>query len=240
MTSKKFLTVMIGLMVWIMAGCLGFTPMSGSSTPATSGSTTSTTTPATRTAPAQTAQATSQTRAAPAQPEAPAQPVYTQLYNVGDTGPAGGIIFFDMGFAIDGWRYLEAAPKDFQVAVRWGPNGNVGANQVVLGSGKQNTELIISTHGKETVGAAQMATADAASYTGYDDWFLPSKDELDLLYKNLKVKGLGGFGSGWYWSSSEIGDSAWRQQFSDGSQDGDHLSYGTKPNAHSVRAIRRF
>jgi hypothetical protein len=197
-----------------------------------------------RTAPAQTARTgttgggtPASTTAVPAQPAAPP----AQVYKVGDTGPAGGIIFFDMGFYINGWRYLETAPRDFQVGVRWGPDGRIGANQTIIGGGKQNTELMISTHGKETVGAAQMATADAASYTGYDDWFLPSKDELNLLYTNLKVKGLGGFGIGWYWSSSEVdSDSAWVQRFSDGAQ-----SYGgnydsNKSNVYSVRAIRRF
>jgi hypothetical protein len=206
-----------------------------------------------RTAPAQTAQATAQsgntgastTAQTPVTPAAPAQPAAppAQVYKVGDTGPAGGIIFFDMGFVINGWRYLEAAPRDFQIVVRWGPDGRIGANQTIIGGGKQNTELMISTHGSETLGAAQMATADAASYTGYDDWFLPSRDELNLLYTNLKVKGLGGFGSSWYWSSSEAdSDSAWVQRFSDGTQDkADRLGNSSnKSNNYSARAIRRF
>ncbi|RLW68460.1 MAG: hypothetical protein B6D68_03580 [spirochete symbiont of Stewartia floridana] len=33
-------------------------------------------------------------------------------YNIGDTGPAGGRIFYEnANHATDGWRYLEAAPK---------------------------------------------------------------------------------------------------------------------------------
>ena len=34
------------------------------------------------------------------------------LYRIGDTGPAGGLIFYDKGNNIGGWRYLEAAPVD--------------------------------------------------------------------------------------------------------------------------------
>ncbi len=33
-------------------------------------------------------------------------------YEIGDTGPAGGIIFYDKGSLSDGWQYLEAAPFD--------------------------------------------------------------------------------------------------------------------------------
>jgi hypothetical protein len=35
-----------------------------------------------------------------------------RTYHVGDTGPAGGIIFFDKGSKSAGWRYLEAGTKD--------------------------------------------------------------------------------------------------------------------------------
>lgn len=46
---------------------------------------------------------------------------------------------------------------------------------------------------------------------GFNDWFLPSKDELNLIYNNLKryLPPLGGFSDN-FWSSSATGpDFAW-------------------------------
>ena len=51
-----------------------------------------------------------------------------------------------------------------------------------------------------TVSAAKLC-ADYVSPTGYDDWYLPTIDELKLIYLH---KGLiGGFKNSGYWSSSE-------------------------------------
>jgi surface protein len=67
----------------------------------------------------------------------------------------------------------------------------------------------------------------------YDDWFLPSKDELNLLYVN---RALTGMGTDIYWSSTE-GDNgnAWIQNFTFGFQ-----SYVAKVSTYNVRAVRAF
>ena len=42
-------------------------------------------------------------------------------YALGDTGPAGGLIFYENpNAAADGWRYLEAAPFDQSGGAKWG------------------------------------------------------------------------------------------------------------------------
>lgn len=71
---------------------------------------------------------------------------------------------------------------------------------------------------------------------GYDDWHLPTKDELNLIYQNLrKTEKIAG--DDWHWSSSQYyDDGAWSQKFSNGSQPND---YG-KSNYYCVRAVRAF
>lgn len=55
-----------------------------------------------------------------------------------------------------------------------------------------------------------------ATHGGYIDWFLPSKDELNLMCGQKGV--VGGFASDFYWSSSEeyYACVAWGQYFGDG------------------------
>jgi hypothetical protein len=82
---------------------------------------------------------------------------------------------------------------------------------------------------------------DALTDGGYSDWYLPSKDELNLLYLN-RISAGNNFASNEYWSSSELYawtyssyEAAWYQFFTDGSQ-----SITGKNNQKGVRAIRSF
>ncbi|MDE5613870.1 MAG: DUF1566 domain-containing protein [Treponemataceae bacterium] len=71
--------------------------------------------------------------------------------------------------------------------------------------------------------------------TGYDDWYLPTKDELNLIYENLRRTGKI-LGNDWYWSSSQITyRHAWGQRFSDGIQSND-----SEYSKYCVRAVRAF
>jgi hypothetical protein len=71
----------------------------------------------------------------------------------------------------------------------------------------------------------------------FTDWRLPDRSELDFMYKNLKQKGLGSFGDGWYWSSSQFPNGNAGQHFGDGGQAG----FGSSQNfVFPVRAVRSF
>ena len=79
---------------------------------------------------------------------------------------------------------------------------------------------------------------NAQKTSGHDDWRLPTKNELNVLFNN--VAAIGGFNAnssgpaGWYRSASSDDDwSAWCQRFSDGVQVGN-----LKGGLSSVRLVR--
>ena len=131
-------------------------------------------------------------------------------YRIGDTGPAGGIIFYDKGIFSNGWRYLEAAPAYYEFQAQWGLWDIYLKNEEILkgktsndiGRGKTNTEYLVSIIKEydELDRAADLCTI--LEINRYNDWFLPSSDELNIMYTNLKQKNLGNFQDHIYWSSS--------------------------------------
>ena len=74
---------------------------------------------------------------------------------------------------------------------------------------------------------------------GYSDWYLPSKGELERLYKKLHQAGIGGFKKEYYWSSTEYDDyKVWEINFEYGHAR--HLNSSYEGNRYYVRAVRAF
>ena len=138
-------------------------------------------------------------------------------YNVGDVGPAGGIVIFDLGFyeyvdfessSYDCWRYIEVSTEVLSPAI-WGCNGSViyGLTNEI-GSGEINTQLILNS-GCDEVSPEypDYAALVASSYNGGGqlDWFLPSPSELNLLTgpENYTDQ-INGWELGKYWSSNQF------------------------------------
>ncbi len=129
-------------------------------------------------------------------------------FNLRDPGPAGGYIFYINPNPVeDGWKYLEAAPESSEFSnVQWGYYGNdiPGAESIEIGTGKQNTADIVGWMGPGHIYAAQKCDALTVNDT-YDDWFLPSIEEVTQMYLNLAEWDVGGLSdSDLYWTSSEI------------------------------------
>ena len=144
---------------------------------------------------------------------------------------------------------LIAAPTDQSTGTEWGCYGTAisGADGTAIGTGAQNTVDI--EEGCTTPGTAADICANL-TLGGYNDWFLPSKDELNLMWTNLAdsdgdgvnngvtdPNNIGGFAIFTYWSSTEIDNlSAWNQGFNHGYQYG----FLYKVNYTNVRAVRAF
>lgn len=165
---------------------------------------------------------------------------------IGSTGPGGGIVFH---VTDDGQRGLEAAPSDLG-NFSWDGSElamETNAGKFGLFDGSFNTDRIVST-----LGSGVYAALECANYSGggYGDWYMPSRDELNLMWENLADSdgdgfnngptdpgNLGGFDTGLaYWSSTEFNASgAYAREFFVGTENGSGKSI-----VRRVRAVRAF
>jgi hypothetical protein len=177
----------------------------------------------------------------------PGTPYYARAYATNSVGTAygneiilnptiglaygGGIIFYLDG---TGQHGLIAAASDQGTGVQW-YNGSyiiTGAAGTAIGTGQANTAAIVTAQGAGTYAANVCVQL---LLNGFNDWYLPSKDELQQLYTQKTV--VGNFTSNYYWSSSELnGTYAWSQRYSDGFQ----YNLGAKWIPNYVRPIRSF
>jgi hypothetical protein len=155
-------------------------------------------------------------------------------YNVGDKGPAGGIIFYKSaaGFEIAGadgiFHYFEVASTE--MSGPWGLSGiKTDETLLSLGAGYQNTRILIA-HNIETWSVGALCYEYRGG--GKGDWFLPSYSELSTLYKSNVITT-----NNILWSSSEYSSLFARSQnFSTGYQD---QAMQKRDVAHA-RPIRAF
>ena len=173
-------------------------------------------------------------------------------YDVGDEGEGGGIVFYvsKKGFTVhDGMgkkkicHYLEMSVTTLGES-SWFPEYSEVGTKNDLGYGKSNTYRILhKSRGKkltEVNCAAYRCSLYFTPTTKAGDWFLPSKDELYLMWENMRESVLTSYEKAWYWSSSEVNkDSSEFISFYNVDdliiEDLDKIK-----NKHAVRAIRAF
>ncbi len=166
----------------------------------------------------------------------------TSNFSVGSIGPSGGYVFYDQGSVINGWRYLEASPNDN------GSDSGTGCyctsipnTSNLIGTGQTNTSNWISAG----CNGNWFGLTQTLAINGLINWFIPSKDELNIMYTNLKINNLGNFQNVPYWSSSPAGygscginGGAWVQNFTNGTQYSDYRpGYQGSGN---LRLVRQF
>jgi hypothetical protein len=172
-------------------------------------------------------------------------------YAIGDF-TASGVVFYiasppvDLDGDGDLDNGLVAAIANQSATIQWynGQYIETGATGIAIGTGASNTNAIIAAQGAtETAYAAGLARAYRGG--GFNDWFLPSKDELNEMYTNkAKIDQTATANGGanisydyYYWSSTENDSlSAWRQYFNAGFQ-GVNTD---KDKRNIVRAVRAF
>lgn len=172
--------------------------------------------------------------------------VYRQL-TIGMDYLGGKIAYIlqagDPGYDASVPHGLIAATEDQSLGIVWISGGSTqstsvpGGTGTALGTGSSNTDNIIAqavAAGNNTLTSYAAGLARAHNGGGYNDWYLPSKDELNKLYLNRVA--IGGFVVDVYWSSSEINANvAWFQSFNTGNQSSYLKGYN-----YRVRAVRAF
>lgn len=112
---------------------------------------------------------------------------------------------------------------------------NCSVAEVSCNTGEANTALLVGL-GSTPSPAPYVAARHCGNMFahGHSDWYLPALNELIILYSN-RVN-IGGFGTGSYWSSSELTNTAAKAvNFSTGSSGG-----GINKTADfNVRCVRR-
>jgi hypothetical protein len=152
------------------------------------------------------------------------------------TDYAGGYVFYNDGNG----GGLVSAKTDQNGAQVWITGGSTattlnGNTLTAIGTGLANSNFIVAQTGHTD--SAAKTCLDYSDGT-YSDWFLPSENEVSLMYTKLKLNSIGGFGSYVYSSSSEYDASyVWYVSFSSGTQYHDDTKSGF-PNP--VRAVRTF
>jgi hypothetical protein len=144
----------------------------------------------------------------------------------------GGLIFY---VDATGQHGLIAAEKD-QGTLNWGCQYTlISGTSTALGTGLANTNAIVNQCPKANIAAR--ICADLV-LNGKTDWYLPSKDELNLLHQNLYLRNIGNLQTHRYWSSSQYNAQfAYCQLFN---LNLNQLYYDKDLIAYPVRAIRTF
>lgn len=134
----------------------------------------------------------------------------------------------DLSWYVNGSDYVDSsdynqAPGTF--GYEWGGYGiETGVQDTAVGTGLSNTNALIEMNLQPNTSGWWVVWDKVEEFrqSHSDNWFMPSKDELNLVFKNKSnLSNLSLNTYHYYWSSSEYSSGfVWRQYFNSGYQDG--------------------
>jgi len=166
--------------------------------------------------------------------------VFTAKFGPGEAYGGGFIIYLDDS----GEHGLIAAEIDQSAGIIWDNGTNclkTNVTAIKMGSGQANTTRLVSIMGS---GNYPAKICDELVLNGFSDWFLPSLQEFDCIWKSLSASdGKYNLNGHFYWTSSEeiVSEStkscyAWVQNINGGEQ----RTWSKDNNTPFVRAVRAF
>ena len=176
--------------------------------------------------------------------------IIIHIYQPGDSGYVSGQIHGIIASTVDQTINSTSIYYPGERGCMWQPGTYVSSQQttyfdrtnsvgVALGTGGQNTSLILSVCQRTRLPFPAATLASQYDGGGFTDWVLPSRNELALLYQFRNS--IGGFANSWYWSSTEKNDAyVDALDFSTGNFDGIGGYKGPSATPYKVRAIRYF
>jgi hypothetical protein len=123
------------------------------------------------------------------------------------------------------------APATDQGTAPWGCRGtSISSTSNLIGTGAQNTAAIVAGC-NDTNFAAKVC--DDLNLNGFDDWYLPSQDELQKLLTNQAA--VGGFSGNYQSSTESTANVGLGKNFTNGTD-----TFFTKDATQNVRCVRSF
>ena len=137
--------------------------------------------------------------------------------------------------ATGGIKNLIAATDDNSNGAQWSQTISTAVPSPLATSNTNGRSNTLAAYTQNTNATSAIQICYELNQGGYQDWYLPAKDELNCLFQNKGA--IGGFANVVYWSSTELGaSSAWVQDFNDGFQ-----GSVNKSNVRiRVRCVRAF
>ena len=144
-----------------------------------------------------------------------------------------------LALVLVGCEHESSKGDDNSFKVQPGGIGSTGPGGGIIFFAEGNQRMECSGELGNTIWPSAVEAAKNHKGGGFTNWRLPNRAELDLMYKNLKQNGLGGFSNGLYWTSIQDsynpGGYAYTQNFNNGNQE----SF-SKSRSYGVRAVRSY